>query len=105
MTMMLGGVIGGYCANGKLTTATNPARVITIDRTDAKIGLSMKKCENMRVSGQESGVSGIRSQGSGVRGQGSGVRGQGSGFRSQGSGVRGQEPGDSVSNDFQQRFS
>src|SRR5436190_24186830 len=45
--MMLGGVIGGYCATGKFTSATAPARKITIDRTDAKIGRSMKKCENI----------------------------------------------------------
>src|SRR5690242_12471552 len=44
---MLGGVMGGYCATGKLNAATVPASVITIDRTDAKIGRSMKKCENI----------------------------------------------------------
>ena len=47
MTMMLGGVIGGYCATGKLKRATAPASVITMDRTEAKIGLLMKKRENM----------------------------------------------------------
>ena len=31
--MMLGGVIGGYCATGRLTTATAPARVMTMDST------------------------------------------------------------------------
>ena len=44
---MLGGVIGGYCASGRLKTATAPARVMTIDSTEAKIGRSMKKCENI----------------------------------------------------------
>src|SRR5262245_9035687 len=44
---MLGGVIGGYCASGRLSRATAPARVMTIDSTAAKIGRSMKKCENM----------------------------------------------------------
>src|SRR2546421_620487 len=47
MTMMLGGVICGYWATGRLQAATAPARVITIDSTEAKIGRSMKKCENM----------------------------------------------------------
>ena len=45
--VMLGGVIGGYCATGKLNIATNPAMTITIDNTDAKIGRRMKKCENI----------------------------------------------------------
>src|SRR5436309_2693559 len=44
---MLGGVIGGYWASDKLTAATAPARVMTSDSTEAKIGRSMKKCENM----------------------------------------------------------
>src|SRR5437762_2995630 len=44
---MLGGVIGGYCASGRLTAATAPARVMTMDSTAAKIGRSIKKCENM----------------------------------------------------------
>src|SRR5213079_3062150 len=47
---MLGGVIGGYCATGRVTAATAPARVMTIDSTAAKIGRSMKKCENMAVT-------------------------------------------------------
>src|SRR5579884_2230625 len=45
--MMLGGVIAGYWATGKLMTATTPASVITIDITDAKIGRRMKKCESI----------------------------------------------------------
>src|SRR5579871_412662 len=45
--MMLGGVICGYWATGRLSAATAPASVITMDRTDAKIGRSMKKCENI----------------------------------------------------------
>src|SRR5437868_5595601 len=44
--MMLGGVIGGYSATGRLTAATAPPRAMTIDSTAAKIGRSMKKCEN-----------------------------------------------------------
>src|SRR5271166_920873 len=47
MTMMLGGVICGYWASGRLNTATAPASVMTMDRTEAKIGRSIKKCENM----------------------------------------------------------
>jgi hypothetical protein len=45
--MMLGGVIWGYWATGRLTTATAPAKVMTIDSTEAKIGRLMKKCENI----------------------------------------------------------
>ena len=52
MTLMLGGVIGGYWATGRLNTATAPASVMTIDSTEAKIGRSMKKCENMNVPGR-----------------------------------------------------
>ena len=37
---LLGGVIGGYCASGRLNIATRPATTITIDSTDAKIGCS-----------------------------------------------------------------
>src|SRR5947199_6618136 len=44
--MMLGGVICGYCATGRVQTAMPPARVMTIDSTAAKIGRSMKKREN-----------------------------------------------------------
>src|SRR5262249_4551824 len=47
MTLMLGGVIGGYWATGKFTIATAPPRVMTIDNTDAKIGRVMKKWENI----------------------------------------------------------
>ena len=43
----LGGVIGGYCAIGKLNAAIPPASVMTIDNTDAKIGRSMKNWEIM----------------------------------------------------------
>src|SRR4051794_2368378 len=45
--MMLGGVICGYWATGRMQAATAPARVMTMDSTEAKMGLSMKKCENM----------------------------------------------------------
>src|SRR6267143_5376143 len=54
MTMMLGGVIGGYWASGKLGMATSPASAITIDSTEAKIGRSMKKCENILACKRES---------------------------------------------------
>src|ERR1043165_2894133 len=49
LTWTVGGVICGYCASGKEKRATPPASVITIDSTDAKIGRSMKKRENMYV--------------------------------------------------------
>src|SRR5207247_8068248 len=48
--MMLGGVIWGYWATGSEIPATAPARVMTIDNTEAKIGRSIKKCENMPVA-------------------------------------------------------
>jgi hypothetical protein len=43
----VGGVTLGYCATGRVYTATPPASVMTIDNTEAKIGRSMKKCEIM----------------------------------------------------------
>ncbi len=43
---MLGGVICGYWAIGRLKTATPPVRVMMMDTTVAKIGRSMKKREN-----------------------------------------------------------
>src|SRR4051794_29351000 len=39
---MVGGVMGGYWASGRLTRAMAPARVMTMDSTVAKIGRSMK---------------------------------------------------------------
>ena len=57
VTSTVGGVISGYCASGKLKTATAPARVMTIDSTEAKIGRSMKNFESTarfsRVNSQE----------------------------------------------------
>src|SRR4051794_27948823 len=43
-----GGAIGGYRAIGSENSAMPPASVMTIERTDAKIGRSMKKRENTR---------------------------------------------------------
>src|SRR5579871_6168447 len=40
---MAGGAMLGYCAIGKVLTASPPANMITIAITQAKIGLSMKK--------------------------------------------------------------
>ena len=45
MTCTVGGVTGGYWANGRRLNR-DPASVITIDSTAAKIGRSMKKREN-----------------------------------------------------------
>src|SRR5579871_2893209 len=45
VTTTVGGVTSGYWAIGRLNTATAPARVMTMDSTDAKIGRSMKKRE------------------------------------------------------------
>jgi hypothetical protein len=41
----VGGAMGGNIARGKLKSAIPPASVITIDKTDAKIGRSMKNRE------------------------------------------------------------
>src|SRR5438034_631367 len=46
-TWIVGGVISGYWARGNVHTATAPASAMTIDSTEAKIGLSMKKCANI----------------------------------------------------------
>ena len=51
--MMLGGVICGYCAMGRLKTATPPASVMTMDSTAAKIGRSMKKSREQGRSSEE----------------------------------------------------
>src|SRR5437763_917249 len=80
-TSTVGGVISGYCATGNVQTATPPASVMTMDSTEAKIGRSMKKRENMGIRGQGPGVTG-RGQRSEVRGQRSEVRGQNSRQRS-----------------------
>src|SRR3954464_14727039 len=57
-TSTVGGVISGYCAIGSVQTAMPPAKVITIESTEAKIGRSIKKRENIGFSGQWSVVSG-----------------------------------------------
>src|SRR5262249_1404909 len=44
-TCTVGGVIGGYWAIGKAIKAIVPTRMVTIERTAAKIGRSMKKRE------------------------------------------------------------
>src|SRR3954452_23192454 len=42
-----GGLISGYWATGRLTSASPPASAMTTDTTAAKIGRSMKKRLNM----------------------------------------------------------
>src|SRR5262245_28441688 len=42
--------MSGYCATGSVQTAMPPARTMRIDRTEAKMGRSMKKRENMRLA-------------------------------------------------------
>src|SRR5512135_46932 len=44
-TCTIGGEICGYWATGSVNSAIPPARVMTIDSTEAKIGRSMKKRE------------------------------------------------------------
>src|SRR5258708_6599153 len=48
-TTMVGGTMSGNCATGSLNTAKPPIMTITIERTDAKIGRSMKKWENFMM--------------------------------------------------------
>ena len=45
-TWIDGGVICGYCAIGGQIKAIAPVSVITTETTVAKMGRSMKKCEN-----------------------------------------------------------
>src|SRR5258708_40184094 len=42
---MVGGATSGYCATGSAKKATAPTMVTNSERTIAKIGLLMKKCE------------------------------------------------------------
>src|SRR5260370_808062 len=63
-TSTVGGAISGYCATGRVNRAIMPPRTTTMDRTDAKIGRSMKNLENTVIAS-----SGVRDQESGVRGQ------------------------------------
>jgi hypothetical protein len=44
--MTFGGEICGYMAIGRVKSEIPPARVMTIERTEAKIGRSMKNFEN-----------------------------------------------------------
>src|SRR5687767_13855159 len=44
---MVGGTTSGYCATGSARSATPPTIRSTMERTLAKIGRSMKKCESM----------------------------------------------------------
>src|SRR5437763_2240255 len=45
VTLMIGGAISGYCAIGSRANATAPRITKTIERTEAKMGRSMKKGE------------------------------------------------------------
>src|SRR4051794_283439 len=45
VTLIIGGAISGYCATGSRAKATRPRITNTIERTEAKIGRSMKKRE------------------------------------------------------------
>src|SRR5580692_6644359 len=46
VTTTVGGTTSGNCATGSKKAAIAPASVISIERTEAKIGRSIKKCEN-----------------------------------------------------------
>ncbi len=56
VTDTVGGAIRGNMAIGKFTSARPPASVIVIDRTDAKIGRSMKKRVNTVRAHDQGGV-------------------------------------------------
>src|ERR1043165_6893357 len=45
-TSTVGGVISGYWATGSVNSAMPPPSTMTIDSTEAKIGLLIKKREN-----------------------------------------------------------
>src|SRR5689334_22724067 len=47
VTCTVGGAISGYCAIGSTRSATNPAMVSTIERTEEKIGRSIKNRANI----------------------------------------------------------
>src|SRR5262245_7331069 len=63
---MVGGTTSGYCAIGSLITATPPMIRMTIERTVAKMGRSMKKRENipasLRVLGLRGRLGGLRAR-------------------------------------------
>src|SRR5688572_4591259 len=50
-TTIVGGTTSGYCATGSALYARPPSRIVTIERTAAKIGRSMKKCERPTAVG------------------------------------------------------
>src|SRR5215510_9694518 len=49
LTTIVGGTTSGYCATGSVPYEIAPTITITIDRTVAKIGRSMKKRERFIV--------------------------------------------------------
>src|SRR6185369_11604149 len=49
-TTIVGGTTSGYWATGSTRYARLPSRIVTIERTAAKIGRSMKKCERPTVA-------------------------------------------------------
>src|SRR5437762_10461027 len=48
-TVTSGGAISGYCSIDSTDIDMAPARTIRIERTDDRIGRSMKKCVNMAL--------------------------------------------------------
>src|SRR5262249_24885441 len=46
VTTIVGGVISGNCATGKSVKAMQPKSTVTTEMTIAKIGRSIKKCDN-----------------------------------------------------------
>src|SRR6516164_9459669 len=56
VTTIVGGVISGNCATGKSAKAMQPRRTVTTEITIAKIGRSIKKCDNFMFPSLNYGV-------------------------------------------------
>jgi hypothetical protein len=50
LTCTVGGVISGYCATGNCVTETTPAKVMTIEITEAKMGRLIKILDSMGLA-------------------------------------------------------
>src|SRR5262245_46621942 len=66
-TTIVGGTTSGYCATGSETYEIAPRITVTIERTAAKIGRSMKKREMFMSTGSSSLLGGQRRQWRGGR--------------------------------------
>src|SRR4051794_31807844 len=76
---MVGGVISGYCAIGRLTAARRPSSTMMIEMTQAKTGLSTKNLANTQhllLGCDEKGLTASAAFLSLARGVASGAAGQ-----------------------------